>query len=229
MGSDVYPYRSAWVSASGCGMDHRTANVYTHVNVFKERDSQTMLRESKEQQQTYCRKVLNCCKITKEFLARDNFHEYVWGTTQLLLVLFIGFACSLLTENETNGAVLVALFVLVAASVLFSITGSAILFSKLRSQFTFGVFVGASACLASEMVLISIVTGHNLAKTHTKDDIPNPTENGVSTLAFLLSITYIVVATFMWLKREKIIKSWNLKSSRPKHLADGEFDEIQLV
>ena len=48
--------------------------------------------------------------------------------------------------------------------------------------------MGASACLASEMVLISIVTGHNLAKTHTKDDIPNPTENGVSTLAFLLSI-----------------------------------------
>ena len=178
-----------------------------------------------------------------EIYVPENSYMFMWAAIQLLLIGFLIFAFVLISAKDTIGAVSLALFALTFAAVVYSVIGSIALFSKtLRNRFSYGYFVGSSAMLASEMLLISIITGHDLA-VQDKDDVPDAAESGVSIFAVVLAACYISISLLMWLRSSAILQSWeghkisgnsaggskfkNAKRDHGNH--EGEFDEIELI
>ena len=98
--------------------------------------------------------------------------------------------------------------------------------------------------LASEMCLVSVITGHDLAVAD-KNNYPNAAEIGVSIFAILLAACYILMSLFLWIRSASILKSWeghsasgdssgrgNSKRRKKGNTTsnhDGEFDEIELI
>ena len=156
-------------------------------------------------------------------------HMYLWGAANTALVVYLIFSFSLMTEKNANGAVSLALWVLTMAGILYALLGTLAISSSMRSRFTFGAVVGSSAFLSSQMFLVSIIAGGDLA-VNDDDDKMDSTERGVSIFSLLLSFLYIALSIAMWLNRKAILKGWKMRQKLPvnSHLA-GEFDEIELI
>lgn len=158
-----------------------------------------------------------------------TFHVYLWGAANTALGIYLVFSFSLMTEKNANGAVSLALWVLTMAGILYALLGTLAILSSMRSRFTFGAVVGSSAFLSSQMFLVSIIAGGDLA-VNDEDDQLDSTERGVSIFSLLLSFFYIALSIAMWLNRKAILKDWKVRRKLPvnNHLA-GEFDEIELI
>ena len=163
------------------------------------------------------------------FPRATTFHLYLWGAANTALVIYLVFSFSLMTEKNANGAVSLALWVLTMAGILYALLGTLAISSSMRSRFTFGAVVGSSAFLSSQMFLVSIIAGGDLA-VNDDDDKMDSTERGVSIFSLLLSFLYIALSIAMWLNRKAILKGWKMRQKLPvnSHLA-GEFDEIELI
>ena len=160
---------------------------------------------------------------------KATWHLWLWGIANITLIAYLVFSFSLMTEKNVNGAVQTALWILTIAGIMYSMLGTLAISSSLRSRFTFGAFVGSSAFLSSQMFLISIIAGGDLAVNDRDDQVDAP-ERGVSIFSFILSIVYISLSALMWVNQKVILKSWKIREKLPlnSHLA-GEFDEIELI
>ena len=103
--------------------------------------------------------------------AKAKWHLCLWAFANITMVAYLIFSFSLMTEKNVNGAVSTALWVLTIAGIMYSILGTMAITSSLRSRFTFGAFVGSSAFISSQMFLVSIIAGSDLAVSDRDNEV----------------------------------------------------------
>ena len=195
----------------------------------KKENQPSTVDENKNGKDDNSMSLLEKVKQMKCLPAKEKWHLYLWGIANITMVIYSVFSFSLMTEKNANGAVSTALWVLTIAGIMYAMLGTIAIASSLRSRFTFGAFIGSSAFLSSQMLLISIIAGGDLV-TNDRDDQVDTPERGVSIFSLLLSIVYISLSVLMWLNQKIILKSWKIREKLPvgNHLP-GEFDEIELI
>lgn len=131
------------------------------------------------------------------------WHRYVWAFIQILAIGYCIAALKLAYEKGTVASfdfVVVWLLVLV---VLLSIGGTCFLCKHKTGKLHLGIFIGVSAMMSNLMLIISIMTGQDLA-TRDADNIPSQQESAVAVLAVFCFLAYGILAILMFHFRENI-------------------------
>ena len=135
-------------------------------------------------------------------------YKIVWAIIQILVMGYCGAALRLSYEADTIGAFDFAVVWLLVLVILLSIFGTCFLCRKKPGRLHLGIFIGVSSMMSNIMLIISIMSGQDLA-TRDNDNLPSQEESAVAVLALFCSLAYAVLAFLMFKHKEKIVPVWD--------------------
>ena len=135
-------------------------------------------------------------------------YKIIWAIIQILVIGYCGAALGLSYEADTLGAFDFAVVWLLILVIILSVFGTCFMCRKKAGRLHLGIFIGVSAMMSNIMLIISIMSGQDLA-TRDDNNLPSQEENAVAVLALFCSLAYAILAYLMFKHRKKIVPVWD--------------------